>query len=248
MTSDSLVIVDGVRTPFCRAGTDFAQLDAVELGRAVVDHLMVRTGLSLDRVDEVIFGCVGQPAEATTAFRDALKLDRNSVEARRGLGNALVAMDEPSLAVPHFKKAMEMAPQDYRPYLGLGVAYDLMGRHEEARETYETGLEASPGNIDLKHNLGLSHVLAGEVEAGLALLREVVASKGAGPQHRQTLAMGLALSGDEEAAADVASLDLDPDSVKRNLAYFRTLRAMRDPAQRLRSIQAFFSGQPLTDS
>ena len=31
-----LVIIDGVRTPFCKAGTDLAHLDAVELGRLAV--------------------------------------------------------------------------------------------------------------------------------------------------------------------------------------------------------------------
>ena len=40
-----------------------------------------------------------------------------------------------------------------------------------------------------------------------------------------------------------ASLDLDPQSVERNLAFYRTLRALESPAQRLRSIQAFYAGQ-----
>ncbi len=40
-----LVIVDGVRTPFCKAGTDLAHLDAVELGRLAVSALLQRTGL-----------------------------------------------------------------------------------------------------------------------------------------------------------------------------------------------------------
>ena len=58
-----LVIIAGVRTPFCRAGTDLAALAAEELGRIAVDALLTRTGLDPALIDEVIFGCVAQPAE-----------------------------------------------------------------------------------------------------------------------------------------------------------------------------------------
>lgn len=64
-----LVIVDGVRTPFCKMGTDLAELGADELGRVAVNALLARTALDPARVDEVIFGCVGQPAEAMNVAR-----------------------------------------------------------------------------------------------------------------------------------------------------------------------------------
>src|SRR5437879_7236582 len=64
-----LVIVDGVRTPFCKAGTELASLGADELGRIAVNALLTRTGLDPELVDEVIFGCVAQPADATNVAR-----------------------------------------------------------------------------------------------------------------------------------------------------------------------------------
>lgn len=67
--SPSLVIVDGVRTPFCKMGTDLASCSADELGRVAVQALLARTGLDPQQVDEVIFGCVGQPAEAMNLAR-----------------------------------------------------------------------------------------------------------------------------------------------------------------------------------
>lgn len=69
MKSSRLVIVDGVRTPFCKAGTDLASLGADELGRIAVNALLTRTGLDPELVDEVIFGCVAQPADATNVAR-----------------------------------------------------------------------------------------------------------------------------------------------------------------------------------
>ncbi len=69
MTTPRLVIVDGVRTPFCKMGTDLARMGADELGRIAVNALLTRTGLDPALIDEVIFGCVGQPAEAANVAR-----------------------------------------------------------------------------------------------------------------------------------------------------------------------------------
>lgn len=69
MSEPRLVIVEGVRTPFCKFNTHFATLGADELGRVAVNALLARTGLDSALVDEVIFGCVCQPAEAANIAR-----------------------------------------------------------------------------------------------------------------------------------------------------------------------------------
>jgi acetyl-CoA C-acetyltransferase/acetyl-CoA acyltransferase len=66
---ESLVIVDGVRTPFCKAGGELAAMAADELGRMAVDALLTRTGFEPELVDEVIFGCVCQPPDAVNVAR-----------------------------------------------------------------------------------------------------------------------------------------------------------------------------------
>ena len=67
--NERMVIVDGVRTPFCKMGSDLAPFGADELGRAAVNALLTRTGLDPAIVDEVIFGCVAQPADAANVSR-----------------------------------------------------------------------------------------------------------------------------------------------------------------------------------
>ncbi len=66
---DRLAVVAGLRTPFCRMGTELAGLSADDLGRIAVDALLTRTGIDPAVVDEVIFGCVAQPAEAANLAR-----------------------------------------------------------------------------------------------------------------------------------------------------------------------------------
>src|SRR5256885_11861742 len=69
MSSQRLVVIDGVRTPFCKMGTDLARLGADELGRVALNALLTRTGIDPGIVDEVIFGCVGQPIDAINVAR-----------------------------------------------------------------------------------------------------------------------------------------------------------------------------------
>jgi acetyl-CoA acetyltransferase family protein len=69
MKDDALYVVDGVRTPFSRMGTDLAGQAADELGRAAVNALLAKTGFDPEMVSEVIFGCVSQPAESMNLAR-----------------------------------------------------------------------------------------------------------------------------------------------------------------------------------
>src|ERR1700679_3307521 len=69
MKKDRLVVVEGVRTPFSKAGTELASLAADELGRIAVNALLTRTALDPALVDEVIFGCVAQPMDAANVAR-----------------------------------------------------------------------------------------------------------------------------------------------------------------------------------
>ena len=64
-----LVIVDGLRTPFSRMGTNLAGLGAEELGRMAVSALLAKTGIDPGIIDEVIMGCVGQPVDAANVSR-----------------------------------------------------------------------------------------------------------------------------------------------------------------------------------
>jgi acetyl-CoA acetyltransferase family protein len=64
-----IYIVAGVRTPFAKSGTTLADYDAVELGKATVSLLLARSGIDPAKIEEVIIGCVGQPAHAPNIGR-----------------------------------------------------------------------------------------------------------------------------------------------------------------------------------
>ena len=69
MLREPLYIVAGVRTPYSKMGTLLAPMAADELGRIATVELLARTGYDPARIDEVVFGCVGQPAESANVAR-----------------------------------------------------------------------------------------------------------------------------------------------------------------------------------
>jgi len=66
---ERIAIVNGIRTPFSKMGANFNYLSAQELGRIAARELIERMALDVKLIDEVIFGCVGQPADAANIAR-----------------------------------------------------------------------------------------------------------------------------------------------------------------------------------
>lgn len=64
-----IAIVNGVRTPFVKAWDVFDAIPAQQLGALCVTELLKRTQFDGRKVDEVILGCVSQPAEASNVAR-----------------------------------------------------------------------------------------------------------------------------------------------------------------------------------
>jgi acetyl-CoA acetyltransferase family protein len=72
--SREVVVVDGLRTPYAKAGTLLKDVPAQELARIVTTELLARTGFEGDRLDEVIFGNIAQPPDAVNLSRVAALL------------------------------------------------------------------------------------------------------------------------------------------------------------------------------
>ncbi|HWZ86837.1 MAG TPA: thiolase family protein [Thermoanaerobaculia bacterium] len=69
--SRDVVIVEGVRTPYARAGTELKTVSAADLGRIVVTELLARTDFDPAGLDHVIFGNIAQPPDAVNVARVA---------------------------------------------------------------------------------------------------------------------------------------------------------------------------------
>ena len=67
--NDRIAIIEGLRSPQCKAGGALADVQADDLAAYVVKELLARTGVDSGVIDEVIFGNVCQPAHAANIAR-----------------------------------------------------------------------------------------------------------------------------------------------------------------------------------
>ncbi|QJR79865.1 acetyl-CoA C-acyltransferase FadI [Alteromonas pelagimontana] len=71
-SGDRIAIVAGLRTPFAKMATHFHGVPAVDLGKMVVNELMIRHGVSPEWVEQVVYGQVVQMPEAPNIAREVV--------------------------------------------------------------------------------------------------------------------------------------------------------------------------------
>ncbi|MBX2986347.1 MAG: thiolase family protein [Bdellovibrionaceae bacterium] len=64
-----VVLIDGVRTPFAKAGTKLKGVHPADLGKTALKELTARTNLDVNLVDEVIIGNTGNPVDSVNIGR-----------------------------------------------------------------------------------------------------------------------------------------------------------------------------------
>lgn len=70
-TNKTVVLIDGIRTPFLRSGTDYADLISYDLAREVLAGIVARNSLDDSLLDGVIMGNVVQNSSTPNVARDA---------------------------------------------------------------------------------------------------------------------------------------------------------------------------------
>ncbi len=206
---------------------------AVELYRRAhkLDTTQVEALLGLGKS----LGRLGAYDDAADAFKSALALKADSFEAAFGLGGALIGLDQPALARVHLEHALSLR-QDARVHNALGFSHDMQRAHGKAQDDYRKGLALDAKSLSLHNNLGLSQIMNGELKQAIETLQAAVKLSGAGPVHRQNLALALALAGDFDGAARTSREDLEESAIKNNLAYYSALRELPNAADSIRAL------------
>ncbi len=67
---DRIAIVSGLRTPFAKQATEFHGVSALDLGKLVVNELLIRSELEPKLIEQVVYGQVVQMPEAPNIARE----------------------------------------------------------------------------------------------------------------------------------------------------------------------------------
>jgi acetyl-CoA acyltransferase len=104
MSSPRVAVVSAARTPFTKAGTVLKRVPAQDLGRIALREALERASVLPEDVDEVIFGNIAQPPEATNIAR-AVALQAGipprvpAYTVNRNCGSALQAVADAALRI-----------------------------------------------------------------------------------------------------------------------------------------------------
>jgi acetyl-CoA acyltransferase len=70
MSERRVAVVAAARTPFCKAGGSFKDVDAVDLGEVAAREALLQAGAKPSEVDQLIFGIVSSPVAAPNIARE----------------------------------------------------------------------------------------------------------------------------------------------------------------------------------
>lgn len=217
--------------------------------RTAVTYYQQAAGMGAS--DPVALNRIGEALLRQRRWQDAADVFRRALAgggdaaAHRGYARAMLGLDQPGPALAHLESALRLGPDDPRTLNLAGVANDMLGRGHEAQAAFRRGLELAPGDPSLANNLGLSYALAGDHAAAVAQLEPLANGPGSTARARQNLALAYGLNGDVLAAERVSRLDLDPASVRGNLAFMAAVRSAADPASAASSLVTDIAVEPV---
>ena len=136
------------------------------------------------------------------------------------LGKLYLVSNKPKECIDAYSRVIHKDGQNVAAMNGMGVCHDIEGNHKTAQQWYQKALALAPENSGVKSNVGLSLVLEGNYGEGVPILSRLADRPEATQRDRQNLATALGLSGDIEQAAQLFSIDLRKEDVRRNLAMF----------------------------
>jgi len=179
----------------------------------------------------------GETATAAALFEEALMLDRGSLPAALGLGNALLVEGRPQDAARAFEQALTIEGDSADARYGYARAMLALRRPEVAAEHLERVARQQPNNTQALNALGVAYDLQGRNDLAIAAYRRGLATDPASLALRNNLGLSLALAGRPDAAvAQLRPLGEGPEATRRtrqNLALAYGLQGDLDAARRL---------------
>lgn len=112
---------------------------------------------------------------AIAEYQAALKIDKHSALAWRGLGQALSELEQESDAEDAMRRAIELDPDDLGNFSALGGFYFAHGRYAEAAGVYGRMAQHPSASASAWNSQGAAFYMMGQFERSAQAYREVVA-------------------------------------------------------------------------
>lgn len=106
-----------------------------------------------------------QYADAVEAYKGAVKINPDYMDAYVNLGTVYYKLGRYADAVDAYKHAVKIKPNFQTIYNKLGTIYIITGKYLAAIDTLKQAVSMDPGNPNTHFNLGLAYYLNGDKDA-----------------------------------------------------------------------------------
>jgi len=180
--------------------------------------------------DGVQFNEQGDLSKAATAFRKALSLDPDFVEAHTNLGNVLKEQGKWKVAEKSYRRALALLPDNALLLSNLGNALYHQNNLDEALKTLEQAINLDPGYALAQHNLGSVLMGMNNRDKAIECFKKAYQLMPETPEIGTSLSEAMCEQGLFEDAASIFhdNVKNNPDSVGANLILANILHKAGD--------------------
>ncbi len=181
---------------------------------------------------------------AHDSYARMARLDPNSWHVHRVQAQLYADEGKHAEAVTEYKAALQQQAENPDLYEALGDEYRASSQMDSALSAYRKELQLAPSNPIALYNAGSVEVELGNGEAGVKLLKQMVAQYPGSPVAEYYLGRGLASTGQDEESATwftkAAAGDPDGEIGKRSLYELsRVDRKLHRPADAERALAGY---------
>jgi tetratricopeptide (TPR) repeat protein len=112
--------------------------------------------------------------QAVAAYQKAVALDKENLDALRGLAQNLVFDNHPEAALEQYKAVAEADPQDAQAYLRMADIYRRMGKFDSAVENLKKAAGLVPDSLEVAYNIALVYEAQGKYEEVVPVLQKLL--------------------------------------------------------------------------
>jgi tetratricopeptide (TPR) repeat protein len=111
---------------------------------------------------------------AIDAYKKAIQLDRDNLDAIRGLAENLLNDGQTDAALDQYKIIADANPEDAQTYLRLAEIYRRQGKYDLALENLKKADSMVPDSLEVPYNMAAVYQSQGRYDEAVKLLEELV--------------------------------------------------------------------------
>jgi tetratricopeptide (TPR) repeat protein len=111
---------------------------------------------------------------AIEAYRHAIVLDRDNLDAIRGLAENLLNDGQTDAALEQFKVIADANPEDAQTYLRIAEIYRREGKYDQAIENLKKADTMVPDSLEVPYNLAAVYQAQGRYDDAVKLLQDLL--------------------------------------------------------------------------